>query len=297
MKRIKIVTHFGKAHRDEFLACCVILFSEYRRGHLCFIERRIASHSDVNSPETWVVDTGTAYEPEKLNFDHHHIQTEMCALDMVLLHVLGEHVYGNYRAVSPWLKNTAIQDNGGAKVASDKLGLDLGTYMSTRSPIEKFVLDRFAETMVIHCESHLALLMRDIGRMIVTAAEHLNDELPNMINDTPSPVDHHGIRVWDIRSLICDDSTSLAVINQAAFTRGVDLMISTTGRSGGGTGLYRQAWAKNKVDLSLVKDHPNVKFAHKNGYYAVTNHEADDTIILEIITAAMTNPENVQESK
>lgn len=292
MKRTKIITHYGKAHRDEFLACCVVFFNEYRHGRLCFVERRVATQTDLASPTTWVIDTGNEYAPERLNFDHHHFPTEMCALDMVLLHILGEQVYNSYRAVSPWLKSTSLHDNGGAKVAADKLGMDLHVYMSTKSPIEKFVLDRFAETMVIHCDTHLALLMRDIGRMIVAGAEHLHDELPNLISNTPSPVDHFGLRLWDIRSVQCDEPTCLAILNQAAFSRGVDLMISSTGRSGGGVGIYRQSWAKAKIDLSLVKDHPLVKFAHKNGYYAVTISDVDDADLLKIIAAATESPPN-----
>lgn len=297
MKRTKIVTHYGKAHRDEFLACCVILFTEYRLGHLCFVERRVATSSDLSSNTVWVVDTGKDYNPAQLNFDHHHLHNDMCALDQVLLHVLGANVYGNYKAVSPWLKSTTFHDNSGAKVAADKLGIELSSYMATRSPIEMFVLDRFAEVMVIHCESHLAMLMRDIGRMIVTAAEHMNEELPTMINDMPSPIDHAGVRLWDIRGLQCDDATCLAVINQAAFARGVELMISSNGRAGGGIGLYRQSWATSKIDLNLSKDHQDVKFAHKNGYYAVVNSDVDDDTILEIIAMATAIVPSAEQSK
>lgn len=291
MKRAKIITHYGKAHRDEFLACCVILFHEYRIGRMGFVERRVISAADLASPDIWVVDSGGIYNPSNLNFDHHNMNDETCALDMVLRHILGDATYETYRAVSPWLKNTAIQDSSGAKVASERLNIDLNAYMSTRSPIEKFVLERFAETMVIHAESHLALLMRDIGRMIITGAEQVNGELPDMINNTPSPVDHNGVRLWDIRSLTTDDATALAVINQAAHARGVDIMISAAGKvGGGGFGLYRQAWAKDKVDFMLIKDHALVKFAHKNGYYAVISPEADDNTIMEIVTLAIPKP-------
>ena len=254
---------------------------------MCFIERRIVTSADLASSDTWVVDTGKDYDPVKLNFDHHHLQTDVCSLDQVLLYVLGENVYNNYRAVSPWLKSTTFHDNSGAKVAAENLGIELSAYMATRSPIEKFVLDRFSETMVIHCESHLAMLMRDMGRMIVSVAEHLNDDLPNLIADTPSPVEHFGVKLWDIRSLQCDDSTCLAVINQAAFSRGVDLMLSSTGRSGGGVSLYRQSWSKSKIDLSLAGNHPSVKFAHKNGYYAVTHHDVEDDVLVEIIEMSL----------
>jgi hypothetical protein len=213
----------------------------------------------------------------------------MCSLDMVLKHTLGDDVYQSFRAVSPWLKNTTTQDNSGAKVAADRLNIDLSTYMSTRSPIEKFVLSRFSETLIIHCESYLSALMRDIGRMIVTDAEHVSDELPDMINSLPSPSDHNGLRIWDIRAMVSDDSTALAVINQAAHQRGVEIMISSTGRSGGGFGLYRQAWAKSKIDLSLLKDQPQVKFTHKNGYYAVIDSSLDDNAIIQLLDSARTS--------
>jgi hypothetical protein len=137
--------------------------------------------------------------------------------------------------------------------------------------------------------------MRDIGRILITGAEYLNEDLPGLIGDTPMPVDHHGVRLWDIRSLITDDTTSLAVINQAAFARGVDLMISSNGRGGSGVGLYRQSWVKDKIDLNLVKDHPHVKFAHKNGYYAVTTSDITDDIIMEIVTAAVVTKPDTED--
>jgi len=289
MRRTKIITHYGKAHRDEFLACCIVFFTEYRYGRTCVLERRVATQTDLASPNVWVVDTGNVYDPTHLNFDHHQIHGDMCSLDMVLKHTLGDDVYQSFRAVSPWLKNTTTQDNSGAKVAADRLNIDLSTYMSTRSPIEKFVLSRFSETMIIHCESYLSALMRDIGRMIVTDAEHVSDELPDMINSLPSPSDHNGLRIWDIRSMVSDDSTALAVINQAAHQRGVEIMISSTGRSGGGFGLYRQAWAKSKIDLSLLKDQPQVKFTHKNGYYAVIDSSLDDNAIIQLLDSARTS--------
>lgn len=290
MRRTKIVTHFGKAHRDEFLACCVVLFHEFRRGHLAYIERRLVSSSDLNDSGVWVIDTGERYEPEALNFDHHHIATDLCSLDMVMRHILGDNTYQIYRAVSPWLKSTAIHDNDGAQNAAEKLGMHIRAYMATRSPIEKFILDRFSEVMVVQPDTYLTLMMRDIGRMIIASAEEFVDTLPSIMANTPPPFDHKGIRVWDVRTINSEDSATQAMLNQHASTKGVDLMISSASRTTGGIGLYRQSWAEHKADLQLAKGHPAVKFVHKNGYYATTHTEVDDATILQIIDLAINLP-------
>ena len=61
-----IVTHPGGAHKDDFLACSLLVA---RHGVPIF--RRDPSEEELADPTIAVVDVGHFHEPEKNNFDHH----------------------------------------------------------------------------------------------------------------------------------------------------------------------------------------------------------------------------------
>ena len=61
-----IVTHPGGAHKDEFLACSVLLAQTPSS-----ILRREPTEEDLSDPQVLVVDVGGRLEPELGNFDHH----------------------------------------------------------------------------------------------------------------------------------------------------------------------------------------------------------------------------------
>ena len=286
MRKTRIVTHNGKAHRDEYLACSVILFHEYRQGRQCFIERRLAGSADLGVKDTWVVDTGGRWEPELRNFDHHQNDPRLegqCAFDLVLRDILGSSVYDTYRACSPWMKLTAAHDTLGSAGAASHAGIDVKAYVSTRSPIERAALSCFGEVGVVHIESPLAIAMRETGRMILTEVEEYTTLAPDKLGAAPPPFDHAGMRVWDLRSAWTDDdNVSLAMINHAASGRSVDVVVGRSSRTGG-TSLYRQAWATQKLDLSRLKDEAGVKFVHKNGFYAILAPDLADTALTELL--------------
>ena len=67
-----IVTHPGGAHKDDFLACAVLL-SKYPVS----IFRREPSEKELANPEVAVVDIGHRFEPELNNFDHHQFDRDL----------------------------------------------------------------------------------------------------------------------------------------------------------------------------------------------------------------------------
>ncbi|MEM6821799.1 MAG: MYG1 family protein, partial [Verrucomicrobiota bacterium] len=77
----KIVTHPGSAHKDDFLACSLLISL-----HDVPIERRLPSDRELTNPEVCLIDIGHEHKPELLNFDHHqfprdHVPT--CSLSLV----------------------------------------------------------------------------------------------------------------------------------------------------------------------------------------------------------------------
>jgi hypothetical protein len=290
MKRTKIVTHNGKAHRDEYLACCVIMYDAYRKGQLTYIERRMCGESDLSCKDTWVVDTGGEWDAAFHNFDHHQDDPELsavCSFDLVMRHILGRTAFDTYSACSPWVKLTALHDTAGGAVAASSMGIDTKTYVATRSPIEKAMLAAFSELSVIHPESPLSYCMRETGRIVVAEAEEISVGLRDRIAAAPAPFEVAGLRVWDVRSAWGDnDHVSLAAVNHAASTRSVDLVVGRNQRSSG-VSLYRTAWATTKLDLNHIRDETGVKFAHKNGFYAVVAGEVSDTGLKDLIRLAV----------
>lgn len=289
MRRNKIVTHAGKAHRDEFLACCVILFHAYRQGMVSYIERRFVGDADLRCKDTWVVDTGGSYDPLLKNFDHHQqgIPDHLCSLDMVLRELLDDTNYEAYRKHSLWLRTTAAHDNAGSQEASASLGLSVQSYYATRSPVEASMLNAFSEVTVIHPESPLSYTMRDIGRFLLNEAAEMTSEMEARLLSAPPPFYHAGVKVWDVRSAwgSGSDSLSVGLINQAASVRSVDLVVGRSNRTGG-ISLYRMSWATKKLSFAKLDDMTHVTFSHKNGFYAVMAAAASNEEVTAVITAA-----------
>ena len=80
-----IVTHPGSAHKDDFLACCILAHL-----HSVPIERRDPTEDDLADGEVAVVDVGGSHEPANNNFDHHQFPKDhppLCALSLVLQHI------------------------------------------------------------------------------------------------------------------------------------------------------------------------------------------------------------------
>jgi uncharacterized UPF0160 family protein len=61
-----IVTHPGGAHKDDFLACSVLL-----SFWPVTVFRRDPTNGDLEDSSECVVDVGNRHEPAEMNFDHH----------------------------------------------------------------------------------------------------------------------------------------------------------------------------------------------------------------------------------
>jgi hypothetical protein len=293
MRRVKIVTHNGSAHRDDFLSCCVVLFHEYST-HMVrpVIERRLALPVDLANRHTYVIDTGGQWEPELLNFDHHqadHRVVEKCALDLVLAHLMDPDDYRHYCKTNEWLRLTTIQDTRGSGEAATALGLTLKTYSVTRSPVELYVLKWFADSSVISPDSALYAAMLEIGRGLLSSIPDLASQHA-ALRSIPGPVSLGGVTVWDIRAAwSSDDRHSFAVVNDMASRLGVDVVVGHNLRNNK-VGFYRQEWASSKIDLSLLAQHPKHYSSHQNGFYAVVDADVKDFEILEMIEMARVSP-------
>lgn len=131
----RIIVHRGRAHVDDFLASCVCV---HKTGLPIF--RQDADSCSLDDPNCWVLDQGMRFEPELLNFDHHHIGDEICSLTMVL-----DHLYGpSYRCHFPQLRYIEIYDSQGASKAAKFAGAPKEALDSASSLVQQFILKAFS---------------------------------------------------------------------------------------------------------------------------------------------------------
>lgn len=100
MRKIKYgVTHGGRAHPDDMMAWSRILFSY---PHL-ELQRRDPIDMELEDPEVIVFDVGGKHEPDKLNFDHHNTNFDVCSFEMIVEHFDGSEFY-SWALEQEWMK-------------------------------------------------------------------------------------------------------------------------------------------------------------------------------------------------
>jgi Uncharacterised protein family (UPF0160) len=167
-----ILTHPGGSHKDEFLACCVLL-----AGSPVPIVRREPDADDLADPSTAVVDVGGEHQPGLGNFDHHQFPKDhppLCSLSLVLQH-LG--IYEDARAFCDWLEPAEWLDTRGPQETSRWLGIDRDTLAKLNSPIDVTLLRRFAAVSRLEPGEPLWEMMRWIGEDLLAYLKSLRQRL------------------------------------------------------------------------------------------------------------------------
>lgn len=157
-----IVTHPGGAHKDDFLACAVLLTQAP-----VAIERRDPTETDLADATIAVLDIGHQHNPELHNFDHHQLPRDhvpTCALSLVLQH-LG--IYEDSREFCSWLEVAEWFDCRGPNDTAEWLGMDRETLGKLNSPLDITILRRFASQTEHKPGEPIWEIMRMIGQDLV----------------------------------------------------------------------------------------------------------------------------------
>ena len=269
---MKIITHPGQAHRDEFMACC-LLIAAYKCDR---IERRDATEEDLNDPKVLVLDQGGRHEPELLNFDHHQFDRDAdpaCSITLILPYLVIEP--GQARQIWGWLEFSELLDSKGPFATAEKLGSNPDALFAGVSPIETTVLRWFAEMAYIDLpeqgENSLFGLMFRIGR-----------EKLDYLNDVVERLDYlrENAKVVEVQSLLFLDARCVERTNQPAL--GLEMFAEeladipagrviagtiTQDDRGDGLSLFRRNDHPG-VDFSRLEGRDGVVFAHKGGFIA-----------------------------
>ncbi|QDS94618.1 hypothetical protein FF011L_33980 [Roseimaritima multifibrata] len=263
-----IVTHPGDAHKDDFLACCLLAHS-----HGVPIQRREPTDQDLADPLICVVDVGGAHDPSKNNFDHHQFPRDappLCALSLVLQHM---GLYEDAVSFCAWLRPAEWLDTLGPNEAAKLMGIPRSALGALNSPVDITLLGRFANCTELRPENPIYQVMCMVGEDIVNYLRTLRERLDYL--------KAHG-QYWTIetdgepvRALFLEKSDAIsenpsfgvyAFIESEGKTEEIQALVYPD-RRGDGYGLTRYNDCQ-RLDFSQIESHDEVRFAHKRGFVA-----------------------------
>jgi len=281
----KIITHPGSAHKDELMACALLL-----PDHPVAIERREPDHSDLADPQTAVIDVGHRHEPGLRNFDHHQFPADhapICSLSLVLKH-LG--LYEEARLFCDWLEPAEWFDSRGPGETANWLEVDRETLNRLNSPIDVTILRRFARETRLEPGEPIWELLRMIGEDLLDYVRSLRDRLAFI--DATSELWELEAEGKPARVLFLPRTEPLPAepsfgIERFVQREGLDsevVALVYPDRRGPGYGLSRYRDHPH-LDFTRVADHDAVHFAHARGFVAKTS-ATDPATLRELLAAA-----------
>ncbi|MEM7697417.1 MAG: MYG1 family protein [Verrucomicrobiota bacterium] len=265
-----IVTHPGSAHKDDFLACC-LLIHQFQVP----VFRREPTEHDLSDPSIAVVDVGGVHAPEQLNFDHHQFPPEhdpICALSLVLKY-LG--LYTDARQFCEWLEVAEWFDARGPFETAKWLGVDREVMGALHSPVDITLLRRFAQRSELREGDPIYEVMRFVGEDLVGFIRGLRERIDMIGRHASFELIGEGIRAFEIvflprtQPMPEDPSSGLPrFIEEQGRSDSVIGMIYPD-RRGRGYGLSRFR-DNTRLDFTRIADEPDVHFAHARGFVAKT---------------------------
>lgn len=265
-----ILTHPGGAHKDEFLACCVLL-----AVHPVTIVRREPAPADLADPATAVLDVGHSHDPELNNFDHHQLPKDhppTCSLSLVLRH-LG--LYEDARQFCDWLEPAEWFDCRGPMETARWLGVERNVVGKLHSPIDGTLLRRFALAAQLSAGDPLWEIMRLIGDDLLNYIRSLRERLDFIARHaelwTLDEVPGSPSVLFLPRTDPLPDDPS-AAIERYVESRGLGervIGLISPDRRNTGYGLSRHR-DNARLDFTRIAKEPDVHFAHARGFVAKT---------------------------
>jgi hypothetical protein len=266
-----ILTHPGSAHKDEFLACCVLLAI-----HPAPIVRREPTPADLAASTTAILDVGDRHEPALNNFDHHQFPKDhppTCSLSLVL-QALG--LYDDARQFCDWLESAEWFDTRGPLSTAKWLGVESDIVFKLNSPIDIALLRRFALASRLAAGDPLWEMMRTVGEDLLDYLKTMRARLDFIgrhaetwtVDLAGSP----GQILFLPRTDPLPEDPSLG-IDRYIESRGLsDQIVGTVSpdRRSPGYGLSRYRDSA-RLNFTRVADRPGVHFAHARGFVAKTS--------------------------
>ncbi len=286
-----ILTHPGSAHKDDFLACCVLLAHSPAP-----IVRREPTPADVADASIAVVDVGDDHNPALNNFDHHQLPDDaepICALSLVLQAL---DLYEDARSFCDWLIPAEWFDCRGPNATANYLNVPREAINQLYSPMDGTLLRCFAAGDRHEPGEPLWEIMSQVGRDLLDYLRSLRSRL-NFIAEHAE--------LWTLQTSDDNPPSTTQVLFLPRTTplptepsSGIDRYIMEKGlndvvvgvvspdRRGSGYGLSRHRDHPH-FDFTKIAAEPDVTFAHQRGFVAKTSATTEARLgeLLHLATA------------
>lgn len=263
-----IVTHPGGAHRDEVLACALILGAR-PHGPLMSIERREPTENEIDHPDVWVVDTGGAHSPSLRCFDHHHQferGTVSSAALLVAQHLgLDEHMRDAY----PWWDATHRMDSLGGAATARHYGLDSHPSWAWGGPFEAALLAMFGSASRHDEQSTVVMALRLMGLELVRHAREHAAKVEECWA-CHAVEEHAGLGVLYCSRPVSPSASSSVIRALGERGTAIAILVAPDDRGPGWTLLRIDDHPR--VDFRRIDGHEDCAFAHQGGFVAKTRH-------------------------
>lgn len=272
----EIVTHPGGAHKDDFLACSLMV-AKYRVP----IYRREPTAADLNDSQVCVIDVGGEYEDAKMNFDHHQFPRDYepaCALTLILKHL---QMYEDARLFCDWLETTEWIDTRGPVDTAEWLGVNREAMAKLNSPIDMTIIRRFASA-----SSYMP------GDVIWELMVMVGDDMMRFISSMREKLDflEQHVQFWGIDGAegaeaaflprvegVPDDVSSGMIRYIMMLKRESVIALVYPDRRGEGYGLSRMNDNKS-MEYTRIGQEKDVHFAHNRGFIAKTSSKSEERL-------------------
>ncbi len=272
-----VLTHPGSAHKDDFLACC-LLVARYQIP----IWRRDPEPGDLADPGILVIDIGGEHEPDRGNFDHHQFPAEhppICSLSLVLQHF---DIYDDARAFCEWLEPTEWFDSRGPFATADWLGVERSLVNRLSSPVDITLLRRFAQKREHQPGEVIWEVMRMIGEDLFMYLRTLRERIDYVAGH--ARIFEVGEGTAAVRLLYMPRTDPMPDDPSAGLARYLDQAgekvegLIYPDRRGAGYGLSRHEDSE-RLDFTRIVGEPDVHFAHARGFVAKTSATELDRLL------------------
>ena len=264
----QIVVHPGGAHKDDFLACALLIAEAPVP-----IFRKDPQPCDLDDLETAVVDVGFEWNQSRLNFDHHQFDRDaepLCALSLVLKYL---ELYDDARQFCEWLEVAEYMDTRGPHETAKWLGIERDGLAKLNSPIDITLLRRFAASDHHQPGEPLYEVMRMIGEDLISFLKGMRKRLDFIAEHAEIWEMSFGLKVIFLpRTDPLPEETSMGLgryVEDLGLSGEVIGMVYPD-RRGDGYGMSRLNDDK-RLEFTCINDEEDVHFAHNKGFVAKTS--------------------------
>ena len=263
-----ILTHPGSSHKDEFLACCLLL-----AGNDVPIHRREPRQEDLDDRAVGVVDVGGEHDPERGNFDHHQFPKDhppTCSLSLVLMN-LG--LYEDAREYCDWLEVAEWFDTRGPVETAAWLGVERELLAKLNSTVDLTLLRRFAGMSEICPGEPMWEVMKWVGSDLIGYLKSLREKLNEIGRISEIWELNHEAGAFRIlflpRSENLSEDASAGLARYAAGLPEEQQVIGMVYPDRRGKGYALSRFQDNLgLDFTRIGGEADVHFAHARGFVA-----------------------------